>query len=361
MTSAVDPYSSLLTGAQRALQQGNRSEARRLAQRCVALSPDREEGWLLLAAISSPKASVAYLSQALQIDPASQRARQGMHWAVQRLRLNPPIQKAAPPRPRVAQSISSEAMVRQRTVVLPWVVALLLLVAGLAVWFGSPTFSLAFNNGKHLLLSQAQVDKQTRTPTPTATFTLTPTATATLTPTITPSPTPTITPSPTPTDTPQPTKKPKKSKAPKGKYNYPGRPAGVDEGEHWVDVDLSLQRVYVYEGDQLVNNFLVSTGTWQHPTVIGTFKVYVKYRAADMTGPGYYLPKVPYVMYFYKDYGLHGTYWHHNFGTPMSHGCINLTPQAARWLYLWTLPTVPPEKQLVYQRGSGTAVDIYEW
>jgi len=334
MTLDVNSFSSLLTGAQRALQQGNRFEARRLAQRCVALAPDREEGWLLLAATSSPKASVSYLNRALHINPTSRRARQGMHWAVQRLRLIPPLPKSAPPpRPQIALSIASEAMVRRRTVVTPWAIVLILLLAGLAVMLGSPTFSLAFTNGKHLTLSQSQGVKQTRTPTPTATFTPTPTATATLTPTITPSPTPTETPSPTPTDTPKPTKKPKKSKAPKGNYNYPGRPGGVDENERWIDVDLSLQRVYVYQGDQQVNNFLVSTGTWLHPTVTGTFKIYVKYRAATMAGPGYYLPKVPYIMYFYKDYGLHGTYWHHNFGTPMSHGCINLRTQDAGWLF----------------------------
>jgi lipoprotein-anchoring transpeptidase ErfK/SrfK len=52
-----------------------------------------------------------------------------------------------------------------------------------------------------------------------------------------------------------------------------------------------------------------------------------------MSGPGYYLPDVPYVMYFYKDYGLHGTYWHHNFGTPMSHGCVNFPTVDAGWIF----------------------------
>jgi lipoprotein-anchoring transpeptidase ErfK/SrfK len=54
-----------------------------------------------------------------------------------------------------------------------------------------------------------------------------------------------------------------------------------------------------------------------------------------MSGPGYYLPGVPYTMYFYKGYGLHGTYWHSNFGTPMSHGCVNLKTEDAGWLYNW--------------------------
>lgn len=104
-------------------------------------------------------------------------------------------------------------------------------------------------------------------------------------------------------------------------------------GERWIDVDLSQQRVYAYEGDTLMNSFLVSTGTWQTPTVTGEFKVWIKVRSQAMSGPGYYLPDVPYVMYFYKDYGLHGTYWHNNFGTPMSHGCVNLTIPDSEWLY----------------------------
>jgi lipoprotein-anchoring transpeptidase ErfK/SrfK len=52
-----------------------------------------------------------------------------------------------------------------------------------------------------------------------------------------------------------------------------------------------------------------------------------------MSGPGYYLPAVPYVMYFYKDYGIHGTYWHNNFGTPMSHGCVNMSIPDSEWVY----------------------------
>ncbi len=171
------------------------------------------------------------------------------------------------------------------------------------------------------------------TPKPTPTSSPTPKPTPTATPTITPSPIPTDTPTPTSTNTPEPPKKAKKSKGNRGSYNYPGRPAGVDADERWIDVDLSLQRVYVYQGDQLANNFLVSTGTWLHPTVTGIYKIYVKYRSAAMTGPGYYLPDVPYIMYFYKGYGLHGTYWHHNFGTPMSHGCVNLRTSDAGWLY----------------------------
>jgi lipoprotein-anchoring transpeptidase ErfK/SrfK len=104
-------------------------------------------------------------------------------------------------------------------------------------------------------------------------------------------------------------------------------------GERWIDVDLSQQRLYAYEGDTLVNSFIVSTGTWQTPTVTGKYKVWIKLRSAPMSGPGYYLPDVPYIMYFYKGYGIHGTYWHNNFGTPMSRGCVNMTIPDAEWIY----------------------------
>lgn len=104
-------------------------------------------------------------------------------------------------------------------------------------------------------------------------------------------------------------------------------------GERWIDVDLSQQRLYAYEGDTLIRSFVVSTGTWQTPTVTGRYKVWIKLRSAPMSGPGYYLPDVPYIMYFYKGYGIHGTYWHNNFGTPMSHGCVNMTIPDAEWVY----------------------------
>jgi lipoprotein-anchoring transpeptidase ErfK/SrfK len=79
--------------------------------------------------------------------------------------------------------------------------------------------------------------------------------------------------------------------------------------------------------------FVVSTGTSAHPTVTGQFRIWVKLATTDMSGPGYSLEDVPYTMYFYQGYGLHGTYWHDNFGTPMSHGCVNLKTPDAGWLF----------------------------
>jgi hypothetical protein len=299
---------------------------------------------LILAAVASPQGSVHYIERALAKNPESARAQQAMVWAVERLRKE---QEAPNPVPRqiVATSIASSEMVRQKPAMGLWIASIFLLLVILVLWFYSPTIALSIANENPIEVARAAFDKSTRTLTPTLTFTPSPTSTQTPVPTETPTPlptdTPTLTPTPAPTDPPTPTftmtphsgKKNKKKQVAQLPLPVIQRPGAVGESEPWVYVDLSTQRAYAYRGDQIQNSFIVSTGTWQHPTVTGTYRIYVKYRAADMSGPGYYLPKVPYVMYFYKGYGLHGTYWHNNFGHPMSHGCVNFTIGDAAWLY----------------------------
>jgi len=85
-TATTDLILQTIAAAKRAMQHGDQRTARRLAERAVTLAPQREEPWLMLAALASPRASLAYLKRALEINPQSQRARQGIHWAVQRLR-----------------------------------------------------------------------------------------------------------------------------------------------------------------------------------------------------------------------------------------------------------------------------------
>jgi LysM repeat protein len=112
-------------------------------------------------------------------------------------------------------------------------------------------------------------------------------------------------------------------------------------GEKWIDVNLSTQTLLAYEGAQVVYTARVSTGVSWYPTPAGTFYIQRKYRYDDMTGGSrargdyYYLPDVPYCMYYYAGYALHGTYWHNNFGTPMSHGCTNLSTADAGWIFNW--------------------------
>ena len=117
--------------------------------------------------------------------------------------------------------------------------------------------------------------------------------------------------------------------------------------EKWVDVDLSHQRVTAYEGTRPVASFLISSGKSRTPTVTGVFRIWAKISSQTMEGGStaagdyYNLPGVQWVSYFYRDYSFHGTYWHHNFGTPMSHGCINMTNRDAEWLYDWMGPENP--------------------
>jgi tetratricopeptide (TPR) repeat protein len=342
--------------ARLAYRQGDKKSARRWAERAAALAPDNEEPWLWLAAVSQPESSLQYFKRALEINPSSQRARKGIHWAVQQMRHAPPVQaEAALPtavpagravrRSRVADSIPSSSLVRPRLlpagVTAAGALLVLALLAVLAISGLGGFNSLAKAGGinweaRPLAALPVTLGKETRTPTPTNTYTPTPTPTDTPTPTATFTPTPTDTPTPTPTDTPTPVPTDPPPPPQPEVQSFPGLPDGVGENEAWIDINLTEQRAYAYEGYSLVNSFVVSTGTWQYPTVTGTYEVYVRYRYADMSGPGYYLPDVPYVMYFYKGYGLHGTYWHNNFGTPMSHGCVNFTIDDAGWVFDFT-------------------------
>jgi LysM repeat protein len=120
------------------------------------------------------------------------------------------------------------------------------------------------------------------------------------------------------------------------------KPAAVGPvAERWIDVNLSEQRLTAYQGDAAVFSSLISGGLPRTPTVVGRFAVYSKLRSTRMRGPGYDLPGVPYTMYFYLGYAIHGTYWHNNFGQPMSHGCVNMRTEDAAWLFSWASVGTP--------------------
>jgi len=326
-----------LTYAKQALRDGDRLAARRWSQKALSLDPDLEDAWLILASVASPEASLAYIKRALEINPRSKRARRGMHWAIQRYRTSD--QSSGLRNRIIIQPPTQQALTRSKPAIMPWVLLAILILGGLLVGFGRLPIKALLSSEAPIEIAQVNVSKATRTHTATATHTPTPTFTPSPTPTNTPTPTathtPTETPTSTPTDTPIPTNTlpPPTPPPPVLDPTNPMLPPDVGLNERWIDVNLSQQRAYAYEGNALVSSFIVSTGTWQYPTVIGQFRIYVKYRFADMAGPGYYLPNVPYVMYFFKGYGLHGTYWHNNFGTPMSHGCINFTIDEAGWVY----------------------------
>ena len=153
--------------------------------------------------------------------------------------------------------------------------------------------------------------------------------------------------------------------APDGDPSQP-HPAPAAEGK-WIDVDLTAQRVVAYEGAQPVFSALVSTGLSGTPTVTGRYRIYLKFRSQTMyggnraSGDYYYLPDVPYVQYFYQGYAFHGTYWHANFGQPMSRGCVNMRTDDARWLFEWAEPAAPAGQNQTWADGEhpGTLVVIH--
>ncbi len=116
---------------------------------------------------------------------------------------------------------------------------------------------------------------------------------------------------------------------------YKSKIIQVEGNTKHILVVLSEQKLYTYEGNTLIASYLISSGVPAHPTVTGIFKVWIKLESTTMSGDGYYLPNVLNTMYFYGDYGIHGTYWHNNFGTPMSHGCINMSDKDAEEVFNW--------------------------
>lgn len=103
----------------------------------------------------------------------------------------------------------------------------------------------------------------------------------------------------------------------------------------WIQVDLSQQRLIAWQGNTAVYGFKVSTGKKKTPTLTGIFNIQTKHRQARMRGEGYNIPNVPYVMYYDGNYGIHGAFWHNNFGDRMSRGCVNLPPNHAKTLFNW--------------------------
>ena len=138
--------------------------------------------------------------------------------------------------------------------------------------------------------------------------------------------------------------------------------------EKKIEVDLSTQKMAAYEGDRLVFTSRISSGVRTSEggvsTPKGYFRTTLKRPCRHMAYPGdenfsgYDLPGVPWVSYFTSNgVAFHGAYWHNDFGVPHSHGCINMTPEAAKWVYLWTTPAVLPGKYF-YSNDHGTRVII---
>ena len=117
----------------------------------------------------------------------------------------------------------------------------------------------------------------------------------------------------------------------------------VPPEEKRIEISIRNQRLTAFEGDQPVFSVLVSTGMPGTPTPLGEFTVLRKrhgHRMAGGLGPGAYnLPGIPYVCYINRRWvATHGTYWHNDYGRMHSHGCINMLPSHAQWVFRWTTP-----------------------
>jgi hypothetical protein len=140
-----------------------------------------------------------------------------------------------------------------------------------------------------------------------------------------------------------------------------------DEAKHIV-VDLSTQLVTAFEGEKLVFSQRCSSGVKGTDTPKGEFTTYHKGPSVHMTNEGdaveeetvYSLPGVPWCSFFTgAGNAFHGTWWHNDYGRPRSHGCVNLPSEAAKFIYRWTKPNVPPDSDYVHLPGQGTKVQVF--
>jgi lipoprotein-anchoring transpeptidase ErfK/SrfK len=126
-----------------------------------------------------------------------------------------------------------------------------------------------------------------------------------------------------------------------------GSHTATDGAEKWIDVSLSEQKLRAYEGSRLIYEFPISSGRPGYDTVKGEFSVWRKVRNQTYRGGSrergdyYYLPNVPYSLFFYQGYAIHGAYWHNDFGIKRrSSGCINLKIPDAEQVYNWAGPAI---------------------
>jgi lipoprotein-anchoring transpeptidase ErfK/SrfK len=368
----------LIVKARESLRRGDKASAQQMGELAARLAPDLEDAWLVLTASDpDPQDALEYARKALQINPQSGRAQRAVEWATERLKQVESLKHLTPVSPlprRTEVPVPQGQHAYQTAVAMPvlrtqgrnWLLPALLIGIGL-LFIGfiglyavtRPMLASIVSNiglaapAQEKLWAPADIAKPEVTPidgsafavqaqdTPAPTSAPTRRAVPTKTPVSVPTeaatdaPTQAATGIPAATETPGVVAMEIVDDTPTSEYEPPKPEVVVGDGERWIDVDLTNQMVYAYEGDAMVNSFVVSTGTWLTPTVTGKHKIYVKVRVQDMRGPGYHLRDVPYVMFFHGDYGLHGTYWHNNFGTPMSRGCVNLTIDDAAWLFNW--------------------------
>ena len=324
----------LVEQAQAAIKAGKKQEARILLQKALQQDDGNHTAWLLLAlAAPSLSASETYIERAEQIAPTDPTVQKARAW------LERQQAKQIPP---VLPPVSAPSRSRKPFLWAGLAVIVLILLGATAV-----TLFTQFNNQDATAVAEIM-------PTAAGTTAVVPTHTPNpATPTPSPHPiqpkaitdtknepraTWTLTPTPTNTPTPSPTWQPTFQAPQEGAPAV--RPLGIDIDEKWVDVNLTTQTLVAYEGNLPVFETLISSGLTDHETVTGQFRMWLRFEKQTMDGRrlgyDYYLEDVPYVMYFFEDYALHGTFWHNNFGRPMSHGCVNMYTPDAEWIFNWS-------------------------
>lgn len=151
-------------------------------------------------------------------------------------------------------------------------------------------------------------------------------------------------------------------------------PSDLSPGEKWIDVNLSTQTLIAFEGDKPVFATIISSGrhddsdpSKDHRTAKGSFRIREKHVSATMdddsaTDGPYSIQDVPWIMYFEKSFALHGAFWHSAFGRERSHGCVNLQPIDARYLFGWAEPLLPSgwHGMVATKEHPGTRVIVHD-
>lgn len=142
------------------------------------------------------------------------------------------------------------------------------------------------------------------------------------------------------------------------------RPEEIGPEERWVHVRLSEQVLVAYEGDTPVFATTVSTGREGFETPTGVFRIQSKHVSTtmdDLTNPdeAYLIEDVPWTMYFEGNYALHAAFWHDGFGRRRSHGCVNLAPTDARWIFRWAGPELPASWHGVFATRAQPGAAVY--
>jgi len=346
MLIKTNPASQALNQAYAALQRGDKSEARHKAQLAASLEPNNEEPWLILGAASQPRASIAYLKRALEINPQSERARGGLEWATRRLKdsLQPVV------RNEEASSISGEADASPKTIaqkIKPSANALRKAAPALRIFIPVLILSLAlllvaawtFRPAMESAGADVRGDPVTTQEGSIAPMALADPAlqSSALLPTETNAPTASPSPTAFQPATPMPTSEPLRWLR-EGEFFAARLPEG---GEKLITVSLQEQRLYAYQDGTLIATFVVSTGS---NTSTGSFHILDKIPNVYSDIWNFWMPNWMGIYFAGSlENGFHSlpvlpngeSIWSDALGTPVSYGCVVLGVPEAQALYDW--------------------------